>query len=185
MNNTERIIGSCLELNGEIVSMSFNSNLPKFLAKIREFYFKRKLINSVKKLKKANTPLTTDNVMELFNYIYSNFPPFGSYKNIKSVIHTDKTDIWRSSISKDDIVYIIEIDTISKGIMNITIHINDENGNGKTITCYLKELKTEKEYAKKYINSLNSILINIIMEYILDTIDSTSLEIKKVNNYEK
>ena len=81
-----------------------------------------------------------------------------------------------------DLVYIIEIDSISKSLMNISIHINDENDNGKTITCYLKELKTEKEYAKKYINSLNSILINIIMEYILDTINSTSLEIKKVDN---
>lgn len=178
-NDTERIIGSCLEINSDIVRMKFEEDKkhPKLFIKLRENYYRHKLIKSVKKLEKANVPLSKANLLELFAYVFSNFPPYGSYQNIKQVMHVDKENmnLWKGVIkhSSLDILYVIDID-VADDTFIVSIIINDAAKNSRnTSTVYLKELRTNKENMKEYITDLNSILIKIIMDYILHVIEST------------
>lgn len=177
-DNTERIIGNCLEINSDIIRMKFedDNKYPKFFIKIRENFYRYKLIKSVKKLEKANVPLNRNNLIELFAYIYSNFPPYGSYQNIKQVMHVDKEDmnIWKAIIRyPDNIVYSIDIDN-EESTFTVVYIINDENNNSRiTNTIYLTELITDKENLKEPIYNLNKLLIKITKDYILQTINST------------
>lgn len=178
-NDTERIIGSCLEINSDIVRMKFEENkkYPKLFIKLRENYYRGKLIKSVKKMEKANLPLSKTNLLELFAYIFSNFPPYGSYQNIKQVLHVDKENmnLWKVIVKHNslDILYTIDID-VNDDVFIVSVIINDTTKDSRnTSTVYLKELRTDKENMKEYIIDLNTILIRIIMDYILHVIEST------------
>ena len=174
--NTERIIGSCLEINSDIIRMKFEDNkTPKWIISMKESYYRHKLVKSVKKLEKANVPLNKENLLELFAYIFSNFPPYGNYKNIKQVMHVDKEDmnIWKTVIRySEDIVYSIDIDT-KEDTFTVAIIVRDpEKDSRNTVTVYLKELYSKKENIDEHIYELNKLLINIIKDYILEVIES-------------
>ena len=176
-NNNERIIGSCLEINSDIIRMKFDENikLPKLILKLRENFYRHKLIKTVKKLEKANVPLNKSNLIEFFAYIYSNYPPNGSYHNIKQIMHVNNEDmiLWKAIIKySDDILYVIDIDENEK-IFTVSIIINDrEKDIRRTTDIYLEELITDKEMSKDYINNLNKLIIKLIMQYILQIIES-------------
>lgn len=177
MGENERIIGSCLEINSDIIRMKFeDSKLPKIITNLREKYYRYKLIKSVKKFEKANIPLNKSNLLELFSYIYSNFPPYGSYKSIKQIMHVEKEsmNIWKTVIRySEDIVISIDIDYKDE-TMTLTTIINDPKTDiRKTYTDYITELKSDKPATKDIIDGLNKSLIKIIMEYILSVIEST------------
>lgn len=184
MNNNDRIIGSCLEINSDIIRMRFeDKKSSKLFIKIREFYFTHKLIKSVKKLQKANVPLNKENLLELFAYVYSNFPPYGNYQNIMKVMHVDKEDmnIWKGIIKySDDILFTIDIDNKEDTFTVVAIINDPEKDTRSNKTVYLKELSTDKENIKEYIYDLNKLLIKLIMDYILFVIDS-SKEIERKN----
>ena len=177
MENTDRIIGSCLEINSDIIRMKFEDvKYPKWIISIKETYYRHKLIKSVKKLEKANVPLNKENLLELFAYIFSNFPPYGTYKNIKQVMHVDKEDmnIWKAVIRySEDIVYSIDIDVKDNTFTVAIIVRNPEKDTRNTVTVYLKELYSTKENIGDHIYDLNKLLISIIKDYILDVIEST------------
>ena len=175
-NNTERIIGSCLEINSDIIMMRYSDekNYPEFFKSLREKYYKRKLINTVKKLEKANIPLNKNNLIELFACVYNNFPPYGKYQNIKQVLHVDKDNmnLWKAVIRYDEsTIYSIDIDQAEeKFTVNIIIIKDDTRID---YTDYLTELISKKEKTKDFIANLNKLLIKIIMDYILYIINST------------
>lgn len=177
MGENERIIGSCLEINSDIIRMKFeDTKLPKIIINLREKYYRYKLVKSVKKLEKANIPLNKSNLLELFSYIYSNFPPYGSYKSIKQIMHVEKEsmNIWKTVIRySEDIVISIDIDYKDE-TMTLTTIVNDPKTDiRKTYTDYITELRSDKPATKNIINGLNDSLIKIIMEYILSVIEST------------
>lgn len=184
MGENERIIGSCLEINSDIIRMKFeDTKLPKVFINLREKYYRYKLVKSVKKLSKANVPLNKTNLLELFSYLYSNFPPYGSYKKIKQIMHIDKNNlnIWKTVIRySEDVVVSIDIDN-SEDKMTITTVINDPKTDQRTTyTDYISELKTDKNATKNIIEGLNKSLIETIMDYILSVIDSTKNIERKV-----
>lgn len=185
-NNNERIIGSCLEINSDIIRMKFEEDkkFPKLFIKLRENFYRGKLIKTVKKLEKANIPLTKANLLELFSYIYSNFPPNGSYQNIKQILHVEKENlnIWKAIVKyTDDILYTIDIDVIESTFTVTVIINNKEKDTRSTTDIYLKELITDKEKMKDHIRNLNSLMIKIIMNYILQIIESTKQIERKEN----
>ena len=175
--NNERIIGSCLEINSDIIRMKFeDTKTPKLFIFIKENFYRHKLIKSVKKLEKANVPLNKENLLELFAYIFSNFPPYGNYRSIKQVMHVDKEDmnIWKAVIRySEDIVYSIDIDA-KEDTFTVAIIVRDsEKDSRNTVTVYLKELYSKKENIDEHIYELNKLLINIIKDYILEVIESS------------
>lgn len=185
MDNNDRIIGNCLEINGDIIRMRFNNDkFPKFIfSRIKEKYYRYKLIKSVKKLSKANIPLNKNNLIELFAYMHSNFPPYGNYQNIIQVMHVDKNDIdiWKCIIKySDNMLFTIDIDN-KEELFTVVLTVNNPDKNERVNrTVYLKHLATSKEEMKDYIKNLNNIMIKIIMDYILLVIDSSrQLERKK------
>ena len=74
--NTTHIIADCFEINADIISMRVNSKLPSFISKFIENRRRDRLIKIVKKLKKANAPLSRTNLIELFTYMFNSFDGF-------------------------------------------------------------------------------------------------------------
>ena len=78
------------------------------------------LLNDLPKLEKANIPLNKENLLELFTYIFNNFPPYGNYKNIKHIMHVDNENmnIWKDMrkdrIQPNDFLACVEISAYSK-----------------------------------------------------------------------
>lgn len=184
--NNERIIGSCLEINSDIIRMKFEEDkkFPKLFIKLRENFYRRKLIKTVKKLEKANIPLTKNNLLELFSYIYSNFPPNGSYQDIKQILHVEKENLnlWKAVVKySDNILYSIDID-VAEPTFTVTVIINNKEKDTRSTTdIYLKELITDKEKMKEHIQNLNTLMIKLIMNYTLDIIESTKQIERKEN----
>lgn len=179
--DNSRIIASCLEINNDIIMMKLDSKLPLLLSKIRESYYRNKLIKTVNKLQKANIPLNTDNLTELFIYIYSNYPPYGIYKEIKwcKCINVNSVDIIESCIVLDDMKAIFKIDKLdTSGKFRLILSIKkDEKFYNYDIL--LSELITSNNMIKDYVKELNKLLINIMRNYILDTINSYKVERKR------
>lgn len=184
--NSERIIGSCLEINSDIIRMKFEeSRLPRFFNNLRSNYYRKRLIKTVKKLQKANIALSRENIIELLSYVFSNFPPTGTYDIIRKTTHTfnveKNIDIWSCNIvvSKNR-AYRISIDNIEK-LFDVTI-IDGESGSGtKTYSTSLSKLETSNKNLSHYIKELNESLIKVIMNYILTVIeDSNKLERKSL-----
>ena len=176
MEERNRIIGNCLELNSDILKMRFEDiKTPKPILLIKENYYRYRLKKSVYKLEKANIPLNKENLLELFTYIFNNFPPYGNYKNIKHIMHVDNENmnIWKAVIRySEDIVYSIDIDN-NDDVFIVAIVVKDEDNSRFTTTAYLKELYSKKENIHNHIYNLNKLLINIIKDYIINVIEST------------
>lgn len=172
----DRLIGDVMEINGDILMQEQNSKLPKFLARIRSRYYRSKLIKSAKKLRKANVPLTYDNLRELFNYMISNYPPEGSYKNIKKVkIYTaseiDYMDAW---VELDNLKFLIKFNSTAevRGKFDVTISHTVSETLTETFEIMLSKLETTKPELRDIIRELNNTLYNVIADYIIETISS-------------
>lgn len=184
--NSERIIGSCLEINSDITRMKFEeSRLPRFFTNLRANYYRKKLIKTVKKLNKANIALSRENIIELLSYVFSNFPPTGTYDIISKTYHVVKNDgnidIWSCNvIVSPNRAYHISIDNIEKQF-EVTIIDNENNKGTRSYSIRLTKLDTTNKNLNHYIKELNESLIKVIMNYTLSVIEnSDNLERKSL-----
>ena len=158
----DRIIGSFLEINGDIILQENESKLPKFIKKIRSRYYRNKVIKSIKKLRNSNHILSKDNIEEFFSYTFNSFPPYGKYKSVvTSKIDNNTTE---GILEFDNYKVII---TIEKDEENFEIHINEINEDRyDTYNLYLDKLYSESKSSREILYTINNRLLNDICDFI-------------------
>lgn len=163
----ERIIGDFLEINADIVKQEVDSNLPKFLSKLKAKHFRRKLMKRLYKLKSTEYILNSKNLSELFTYVFNNFPPMGEYNSIKysKVIEDGNSLRSEAVVEFDNIKCIITLDSNDKYFgINVSQTLEDDNRVGFNLS--LNELYTEKEQYKDIISKINDKLLEELVSYI-------------------
>ena len=171
MNYDKRIIGDFLEINGENIQYREN-NKRNPISKIIYKYNRRKLKKAVTKLKKSNIILNRFNIIELFSYIYNNFPPDGKYDIIyRSKINMNNPDEVEGILKFDN--YTVIINTCDENNISINIHITDEEGNIKNYTLNSESISTSNISAEinSILNIINKKLLDIMCNYILNVIN--------------
>lgn len=164
----DRIIGDFLEINADIVKQEVDSNLPKFLSKMKAKLFRKRLLKSLYKLKSSNYILNSRNLSELFTYTFNNFPPMGEYNSIKhSKIIEDTGYSIRSEavIEFDNIKCIIYLDSREK-YFEINVSQTLENNNKMGFNLSLTELSSEKDQYKDIVSNINDKLVDELVSYI-------------------
>ena len=80
---TDNIILDTLIANTEISDLRRKLKYPGFILNFIEKRYRKRLLKSVMKIKKANIPLTRNNLFEYFSNIYNSQQ--GKYKSIKTI----------------------------------------------------------------------------------------------------
>ena len=172
---SDKIISDFLEINKDISMIGLNNKI-KIFSNIKKKYYRKKLIKRVKILSKMNTPLNKDNIFELFSYIYSNYLPTGEFGDINRIDYYSKLEMFKAYIidtNQYKYKFLVSVNKKDKKIsLYIDITDNSIDKNDKTYTIELKELHSNNREIEKYINLLNNILINTMVKYILDIINS-------------
>lgn len=162
----EYIIKDFIDINFDIISLYDNSKYPKFIAKLIEKRYRKKLKNRVLTLRKSNTPLSFDNLCEFASIIHDMYIPNGSFKNIMYVNYYPNDDSYNMRIDMGDIKCNIVVYT-KRNEFQLFI---DTNNNTHTIT--LKELYTNNKNIKKYVSRINDECIKLICDYLDDYLSS-------------
>lgn len=169
IDNNDRIIGDFLEINADIEKKRSKSKLPKFIANMQSKIYRKKLLNKVTKLRNSNYILTTENLIELFNYVYisSNM----HYKSIQSVTISNYQNIicLEALIVFDNCKVIINIDQPNNGF-DISISEKIDNDNSESCNIHRYSLEDEGKIRARVLNKVNKQLLNDICDFICDTI---------------
>ena len=169
------IISEFQELNHMIEEDKLSSPFH-IISKIRYNIRKKKLIKIIDKLRIANTPLSKDDLIEFAGSIYSNCIPSGEYKNIKvSYYSTSNSYRMIINLNEDYNKNIIRSSTINMSSQGKNIELsvtteNPENGVTASINVTSKEFYTNVKEIKGEVMLINSILINLMADFILDNI---------------
>ena len=165
----DKIIADFLEINRDISMIGIGKKF-KFINNIKKKYYRKKLIKRVEILAKSDIILTKNNIFELVSYIYSNYLPTGKFGYIDKIDYFSKINMFKVFIIEKENNYIISISEKDKKLSLCIITKNDINN--KSYTIELKELSSNNREVKKYIDDLNKILLNTMIEYIMDIIKS-------------
>lgn len=169
--NTNRIIGDFLEVNADIVSFEHTSKLPKIIKKIISISQRSKLKKSVNKMRKGFI-LTTDNISELFVYIYNNYPPHGSFKSIKTCkINDEDAKEIEGVLAFDNHQVVITIDKNIPGF-DIVVKTRKEDGGIDGISIHIDKMYSDKKHCHDIILKVNEILLNDLCDYILSVLNN-------------
>lgn len=163
----KRLIGNFLEINGDIVKLELESR-RNFINKIKFKRMRKKLINHAKRIKKLNLLLTKDNLNELFYFIWNNYPPHGEFKEIKSTRINHDENYIESKIEYDEYQIVITIYQDEDDI-EFQIRSSNQENNKKNINISRKDVSDNGEF-KSIFENLNSKLLELISEYILEII---------------
>ena len=167
---TDRLIGDCLELNGEINEKIFNSKFPKFIKNFQKKYYTKKMMKIVDKISDGNTPLNRSNIIELATYLNNNYQPTGSFSNIKHVKYFSDSDTYLMRLEFDESIIVFNIPNAGdKNIQTFICKIVPKN----SIQSYeveLKEMVTDNNEIRHILIDANAELLNIISQYILEII---------------
>ena len=174
--NSHRIIGDIMEINYDIVENITKS--PKFISKIKDKYYRYRLIKSIKSFKKKNLILGKMQCQELFAYILSLYN--GKYK---SILNIDAMTTEESNLSVNVLVnlqndpiyskikYLIGIRDGSPTI-NIYYTITEVKGVVITSKAIVNDLSYDKEKlelpAVRAIKELNDTLVDIMESFLLE-----------------
>lgn len=165
----ERIIGDFFEINADNLKYKIDNKKNPFsiiIYKINQY----KLKSRVKKLRNLNIVLNKNNIIEFVSYICNNYPPAGSYKNIKkSKIGMKDTEV-EFVISFDNITAIIN--TIFENI-SIIIKVTNEDNSTTRYNLELPELEANSSARdiREVINKVNNKLVEIMCDYIEENLN--------------
>jgi hypothetical protein len=166
-----RIIGDFLEINSDIVQQEFESKLPKFMKKMKSKKLRKRLLDNIDKLRNSNMILGTDNLIELFSYVYNNFYPEASYKSIiKCKVDLDKEE-YEAVIQFDNQTSIITIEKDTYPKFNINSKIMISKGASKGINIQVHELFSDNPTKNEILSNVNRELLNIICDYIEEIVE--------------
>ena len=164
----QRIIGDALQLNAEINESIFNSKSPRFLKILEKKYYTLKISRIVKKIGAGNVPLTKANLVELASYIYNNYQPDCKFMGIKHVRYFRDSDsyLMRLEFGNSTLVFNLH-DANNSKVNNFTCKVIPDNGLGKAYEVEIKEMVTDNNEIRHVLIDANTVLYNIIKDYIL------------------
>ena len=171
--NTDRIIGDCMEVYGEIVSMlhDTSSKEPRFIREIKAKRYLSKLVKIVKKIRDANKPLNKENLKEYFYYLFSSFPPYGSYKNTTTVNILESTNTVMAVFKLDIYTKIKFVIRDNDDMFNMIISKkSDKSEEVNSYDINTNELLVENKEIASIIEEINKTMLDNITEYILSSI---------------
>ena len=163
-----RLIGSFIEINADILADQINSKHSKFIAKIIADRNRKKLLRLANKLSRTKIILDRENLLEFFTYIHSNYE--GKYGIIKNIIISGNEydfDIAASIIIDDDIRYVVTITNQKE--MQIVCNPNYKTSTGGFNTFKTRLYSSRKEY-EEYLSLLNVELSKELFRYIHEVI---------------
>lgn len=167
IDDSGRIIGDFLEINADIVKRETMSKLPVFIKSIMSYNSRKKLLRAAIKLKGSDLILSTENLTELFIYVYNNFPPKGSYKSIYATKIDEDMKIIEAIIVFDTCKAII---TIEKNVPGFDISISDKKSEdyteGSSIHCESLDHISRSEILGKINKQLKSDMTDYIIEVV-------------------
>ena len=162
----DRIIGSFLEINGDIILQENESKLPGFIKRIRSKHYRKKLIKSINKLRNSKYILTKENIEEFFSYTYNGFPPYGKFKSV--IMSKVDNDITEGVLKFDKYKIVI---SIYKNEENFEIHIVESNEYGNdSYNLYMDKLYSEAKANRELLYMINDKILNDICDFINDII---------------
>lgn len=181
----ENLITRCLQINNDIYSEYKNSKYPKIISRIIYEIKKRKLIEIVTKIRKANVPLEIDDLLDLFFHILSNYPIDGCFGTIdRSYIletefekylivklHTDSSNK-KFGLIKAEFRFDLNIEKINNFTAEIFAESFDDSGNNFLATITLNKMFYKKDKTiKEFVSDLNDAIYFQIYSYIIGTIN--------------
>ena len=174
LNDTSRIIGDYLEVNADIVTFRFRSKYPRFIKRILVNQKYKKMLNSLEKFRNSEYVLNVNNLYEFFIYIFNNYPPYGNYHSIDSIvikpIELGKKQI-EAKVSFDKIVSWITIEEEGTSFEIIAKELNkSEEQTGINIS--LQAMQSKSHGANQLLQKINKQLKEEIYQYIFDIISN-------------
>ena len=166
LDNNDRIIGDFLEINADIVSYKQLSKSPKFITNFSVKRKRKRLRKMIDKLKETDYVLNKNNLIEIFAYIYNNFPPYGRYGSIYMVKMNDieNTDI-EAVIRFDNIVAVITIEDRMHGF-GINIKDSSDPESLKSCSVNVNKLESKNKRSKDLLKKINERLFKDMIDYI-------------------
>lgn len=177
------IVEDFLMINNDIISdeKQFEN---KFILSLYRLFIgnrrKRKLRNILKNVEKCKDYyiLTKEDISELANNIYTSFMPDGSFRHIKFIEFFENDDnlLKRIMVEIDSTVKALIKYNVNADEMNIEFSINTVNSTNKNEFKHFTFLVDNKLYSdnnfKEYIDSLNKILMDVLIDYMYFVLDN-------------
>ena len=170
INSSSRIIGDFIETNAFILEQSTNSKLPKFITKNNKKRKINKLIKICKKLRESSFILNTQELYELFNYIY-NTKDTHSFKSIITIKMVD-VGIYTSietAVNTDNFNSIIRINTDNLDTFELIAKEKEIDSIGVNLT--LNKLYDDNPKRSKLLYDINKELREILCDYIIEILE--------------
>lgn len=165
----QRMIGDIFEINGDIVAMVHQTKHFKFIVKKIAKHQRRQLIRMANNIKRQFFPLSKDNLVEFFSYVYNYAPPKGEFGSIKlsKVVETNGHYNTEAYISFDEYSCIITIeDNWDKFSVRVK-KIQDSGDISFNIQCENDLLNCSNSAAKEILKVINRRLLDDISDFIL------------------
>ena len=184
---TDNIILDTLIANTEISDLRRKLKYPGFISNFIEKRYRKRLLKSVMKIKKANIPLTRNNLFEYFSNIYNSQQ--GKYKSIKTIklIDTDDHTLISALINIDKYKFIIKIDSRDENnlLLNISIKNEDKSFNNYNDISQKDLSGCINREVKEALSTLNRALWDELCDYLIEIIGTEAYAVKELKEYGK
>lgn len=181
-SKVERLIGDFLEINANIVQDEFESKIPKFIKKFKYKKLRQRLLDNVDKLRQSEIILNTDNLIEYFSYIVSNFYPETKYGVITKCRVDEASGLYEAVLSFENQSAIISIDKSRYPKFNVSSRIILEDETASGINIETEQLQSDTYKKDKILGRINNMLLNDICNFITDRIKPYQEDIKENDN---
>lgn len=169
------LISEIMDINLDIILEEKESKYPKFISRFISKRKRNKLISICKKLKKANTPISKEDLEEFFIYVYNEY---GNSTNIfdyiMSVNYYDAVNVVEGIITIDNLEAKISIDNIENS-MEILLSIKEDENNSR-YTINDSRVFSSNPAIKSDVMKINNAIISDMTTYILDNLNNYNKE---------
>ena len=172
VNSSSRIIGDFLETNASILQKSIDSKLPKFISEIIRKREINKLIKICIKLRGSYYVLTTNELFELFNYVY-NSKDDHTYKSIVTIKMVD-VGIYTSietAVNTDKFNSIIRLSTDNSETFELIAKDKSKMDSGN-INLVLRKLQDDNPKKGDLLYIINKELREVMCDYIIEILET-------------
>ena len=170
------IVNDFLKAKEDIISYKNSGTIHKILSRKS----KKKLFNALEKLKKANTPLSRDEILEVIQFIYSDNISIQSrgisYNDMANIWYYSGANIYRIQLNTkklDPNIVSFSIDISVDKLMDVSITVADKRNTdlSHSYTLHCSNLETSIKEIKKYINICNKFIIDIMCTFIEESLN--------------
>ena len=177
--DSNRIIGDILEINSDIIRQRVESTSPKFITKLKESHYRKRLDKAIKNIRKQDMILNKFNIQELLYYVYTyNDIKYDYIQLIKTSnignISTITAEFLIENLREDisNIKYVLSVSSKEPNISILNI-IHKKDGTVETNTIRIEALYIENKDSDLYyaISILNSYLLEVMEKFLLNYLE--------------